>query len=67
MKTLARLWAERGYVRFEWWVLDWSPPAGEFNESIGTRPVDDRTVERLEGSALEAYDARWAEDLALLE
>jgi GNAT superfamily N-acetyltransferase len=55
MRTLARLCVERGYVRFEWWVLDWNRPAIQFYESIGARPMDDWTVYRLEGSALEAY------------
>ena len=50
---LARLAVARGCGRFEWWVLDWNAPAIRFYESLGARPMDDWTVYRLTGDALE--------------
>lgn len=53
LKHLAKLAVERGCGRFEWWVLDWNTPSIEFYKSIGAVPMDDWTVFRLEGDALE--------------
>jgi GNAT superfamily N-acetyltransferase len=50
--TLARLCVERGWTRFEWWVLDWNEPAQGFYRSLGARPEDAWTVWRLDGDAL---------------
>ncbi|MCB0360680.1 MAG: GNAT family N-acetyltransferase, partial [Bdellovibrionales bacterium] len=50
---LARLARERGCGRFEWSVLDWNEPALQFYRSIGAVPMDEWTVQRLDGSALE--------------
>ena len=52
MKTLAQLCIERGYERFQWWVLDWNEPSIEFYKSFGAVPMDDWTVFRLSGGAL---------------
>ena len=55
MKTLAQLCIERGYERFQWWVLDWNEPSIEFYESLGAVPMDEWTVFRLSGGALKKF------------
>ena len=55
MKTLARLCTERGYERFQWWVLDWDKPSIEFYKSLGAVPMEDWTVFRLSGDALKKF------------
>ena len=52
MKTLAQICVERGYERFQWWVLDWNSPAIEFYHSIGASPMSEWTVYRVEGEPL---------------
>ena len=52
MKTLAQICVERGYERFQWWVLDWNEPSINFYKSIGAEAMDEWTVYRLSGSAL---------------
>jgi GNAT superfamily N-acetyltransferase len=52
LQRLASVCVERGYARFEWWVLDWNVDAQGFYRSIGARPEDDWTVWRLDGTAL---------------
>ena len=54
MVHLARLAVERGCGRFEWSVLDWNTPAIDFYRSIGARPMDEWTVQRVTGEALRA-------------
>ncbi|MGI4893689.1 MAG: GNAT family N-acetyltransferase [Janthinobacterium lividum] len=49
---LARLCAERGFGRLEWWVLDWNTPAHGFYRSLGAGSEDDWTVWRLDGERL---------------
>jgi GNAT superfamily N-acetyltransferase len=51
---LARLAVERGCSRVEWAVLDWNEPAIGFYRKLGAEPMDDWTVYRLSGDALEA-------------
>ena len=53
MKKLAQIAAERGCGRFEWWCLDWNTPSIGFYKSLGARPMEDWTVYRLEGQALD--------------
>ncbi len=53
LKHLAQLALERGCGRFEWWVLDWNETAIEFYKSLGAEPMQDWTVFRLAGNALE--------------
>ena len=53
LRTLARIAVERDYGRFEWWVLDWNEPALEFYRSIGAVPMDEWTVQRVTGDALQ--------------
>ena len=55
MKTLAQICIERGYERFQWWVLDWNEPSIDFYKSLGAVPMDEWTVFRLSGGALEKF------------
>jgi GNAT superfamily N-acetyltransferase len=50
---LARLASERGCGRLEWWVLDWNGPSIGFYKKLGAVPMDDWTVYRVSGAALE--------------
>ena len=52
LKELARICVERGYPRFQWWVLDWNSPAIEFYSSHGAVAMDEWTVHRITGDAL---------------
>ena len=51
--ALAKLAVQRGYGRVEWAVLDWNEPAIGFYRSLGAKAMDDWTVYRLTGEALE--------------
>lgn len=53
-EELARECVRHGYARFEWWVLNWNTPAIRFYEAAGAVPMDEWTVYRLTGDALEA-------------
>ena len=55
MKTLAQICVERGYERFQWWVLDWNEPSINFYKSIGAEAMDQWTVYRLSGDALKNF------------
>lgn len=50
--TLARIAAERGCGRLEWWCLDWNTPSIEFYRSLGAVPMDEWTVYRITGETL---------------
>jgi GNAT superfamily N-acetyltransferase len=50
---LAKIAVERGYGRLQWAVLDWNTPSIEFYRSLGAVPLDDWTVYRVTGEALE--------------
>jgi len=52
LKELAKICVERGYPRFQWWVLDWNSPAIEFYRSHGAVAMDEWTVHRITGDAL---------------
>ncbi len=54
MSELARICLDRGYARLEWWVLDWNEPALDFYDSLGAQPMDEWTVHRMTGAALQA-------------
>jgi GNAT superfamily N-acetyltransferase len=59
LTRLARLARERGCGRLEWSVLDWNEPSIRFYESLGAVAMDDWTVHRMTGEALEGLaDAR---------
>jgi len=53
LSFLARLAVERGCGRLEWWVLDWNEPAIRFYERLGAQAMDEWTVFRVTGDALE--------------
>lgn len=57
LRTLAGIAVARGCARFEWAVLDWNAPAIAFYQSLGARPLDEWTVYRLTGDALQALAA----------
>ena len=44
--------------RLEWSVLDWNEPAIGLYRSLGARPLDDWTTQRLTGDHLAALAAR---------
>lgn len=50
---LANIARERGCGRLEWWCLDWNEPSIAFYRSLGAEPMDDWTVYRIAGEALE--------------
>ena len=52
LSHVARLAVTRGCERFEWAVLDWNEPAIGFYRSLGAVPMDEWTVYRLTGDAL---------------
>jgi len=54
LRALARLALERDCARLEWAVLDWNAPAIAFYRALGARPMDEWTVNRVDGAALEA-------------
>lgn len=53
LKHLARTAVERGCGRLEWSVLDWNQRAIDFYENLGAVPMNDWTVYRLTGEALQ--------------
>lgn len=53
LRRLAQLAVERGCGRLEWSVLDWNEPAIGFYKSLGAVPLDDWTIFRVRGEALE--------------
>ena len=50
---LAGIAVARGCARFEWSVLDWNQRAIDFYRSMGAEPMDEWTVFRVSGAALE--------------
>ena len=54
LKELARIAVERGCGRLEWWCLDWNKPSIDFyTKGMHAVPMDEWTVYRLTGEALE--------------
>lgn len=53
LAKLAEIAVERGCGRLEWSVLDWNQPSIDFYLSLGARPMDEWTIYRLDGAALE--------------
>ena len=51
---LARLCVQRGYHRFQWWVLNWNAPSIDFYKGLGAVAMDEWTTMRVEGDALSA-------------
>lgn len=54
LAKLAEIAVARGCGRLEWSVLDWNQPSIDFYLSLGARPMEEWTVYRLDGDALEA-------------
>jgi GNAT superfamily N-acetyltransferase len=52
LKHLAAICEDRGYGRFQWWVLDWNQPAIDFYKSLGAVAMDEWTVFRVSEQAL---------------
>jgi len=51
--ALAEIAVSRGYARVEWWVLDWNQPSIDFYRRLGAVAMDEWTVFRLTGDALQ--------------
>lgn len=54
LAELARLAVERDCARLEWSVLDWNEPSIGFYKALGAKPMDEWTVFRVDGAALDA-------------
>lgn len=52
LSALAGIAVDRGYARFEWWVLDWNTPAIDFYRAKGAVAQDQWTAQRVDGDAL---------------
>lgn len=52
-RQLASIAAERGCGRMEWWCLDCNTPSIGFYKSLGAEAMEDWTVYRLSGPALQ--------------
>jgi len=64
LKHLARLALERNCGRLEWSVLDWNHRAIDFYKSLGAVPMDEWTIYRVTGPALERLGAATAIEAA---
>ncbi len=53
LSYLAKLAIQRGCGRFEWWCLDWNETAINFYKNLGAVPMDDWTIYRVTGEALQ--------------
>ncbi len=63
LTALGRLAVERGCGRLEWSVLDWNEPSIQFYRSLGAVGLDEWTVNRVTGEALDRL-ARLAPEIA---
>lgn len=54
IRAVAALSVERGCPRLEWSVLDWNEPAIGFYRALGAQLLDDWTICRVDGEALNA-------------
>ena len=54
LRRLAAIARERGCGRLEWWCLDWNSPSIAFYRKMGAVAMDEWTVYRVAGPALEA-------------
>ena len=57
LEALARVCLDRGYPRFEWWVLDWNDSAQGFYQRLGAVPQSDWTTWRVSDEALTTLGA----------
>lgn len=58
LREIARLAVARGCGRVEWSVLDWNEPSIGFYRKLGAIPMDEWTVFRLTGDALQLAGTR---------
>ena len=58
LASLCAIAVDEGCGRVEWWVLDWNTPSIDFYRSLGARPMDEWTVFRLTGEAMERLGGR---------
>lgn len=61
---VARLAVERKCTRMEWSVLDWNEPSIRFYRSLGAVAMDEWTVQRLAGSALDEVATMFGESIS---
>lgn len=54
MVHIARIAEQRDCGRFEWSVLNWNTPSIEFYRSLGAKPMDEWTVQRMTRTEIEA-------------
>lgn len=52
-RRLATVAVERGCGRMEWWCLDWNAPSIGFYKALGAQAMEEWTVYRLTGKALD--------------
>lgn len=50
---LAGICTDEELPRLAWWVLDWNQPSIDFYQSLGAKMMDEWTVCRVDGAALE--------------
>ena len=53
LARLAKVAVSHDCGRFEWSVLDWNEPSIRFYKALGARPMDEWTMFRIEGEALD--------------
>jgi GNAT superfamily N-acetyltransferase len=58
LSYLAKLAKDRKCGRLEWWVLDWNETAIKFYQQIGAKAMDEWTVYRVAGQALDSLAAK---------
>ena len=58
LRHLAALALDRGCARFEWSVLDWNTPAIDFYRAKGAVAMDEWTIHRVTGEALQRLAGR---------
>ncbi|MFI5552833.1 GNAT family N-acetyltransferase [Streptomyces sp. NPDC051738] len=58
LASLAAICEQRGYERFEWWVLAWNEPTIDFYKSLGVDFLDEWRVCRLSGEPLRELAAQ---------
>ena len=62
LSYLAKLAKERNCGRLEWWVLDWNEPSIKFYKNLGAVPMDEWTVFRVTGNALDELANKKSDD-----
>lgn len=52
LSFLGNLAIERNCGRLEWWCIDWNEPSIKFYKEMGAKPMEEWTVYRVDGEAL---------------